>query len=82
MKKPSWADAYTDHATTETEEEFEWTPDRPYRPPKVCTDTFRPRPPPAVVSAGSNGESKFCLRLTFSDSLLAVIYYILLIDTH
>ncbi|XP_067940016.1 uncharacterized protein [Watersipora subatra] len=52
VKKPSWADAYTDHATTETEEE--WTPERPGKPLRSNADSFRRRPPPVLTSSSKH----------------------------
>ena len=60
MKKPSWADVYTDHATTETEEEggTDWTPERG-RFGKSNADLFKPRAPPIIGSAAGKNDSEY-----------------------
>lgn len=53
VKKPSWADVYTEHNTlTETEDDEQWTPDRP----KKSTDDFKPRKLP-IVTSGTKAHS-------------------------
>lgn len=50
VKKPSWADAYTDHTATETEEDaFDYSPVK-IKKFHNNADSFRPRAPPVVFS--------------------------------